>query len=88
MSGNFYDEFSFWEAADPTNGFVAYQGRSAAQQQSLISGGSGSASFGVDNTTVTPNGRPSVRLTSNKSYQSGLFVLDVEHMPGGICGTW
>ncbi len=90
MSGNFFDEFSFWDSADPTNGFVAYQSQSDCESQNLISGGNGgAASFGVDNTTQTPNGRPSVRLTSNKSYQAGtLVVLDVAHMPGGICGTW
>ena len=90
MSGNFFDQFSFWDTADPTNGFVAYQSQSNSQAQNLISGGTGgAASFGVDNTTQTPNGRPSVRITSNKSYQAGsLVVLDVAHMPGGICGTW
>ena len=88
MSGNFYDEFSFWDSADPTNGFVAYQARSTAESQNLISGGSGNATFGVDSSNQAPNGRASVRLTSNKSYQSGLFILDVEHMPGGVCGTW
>ena len=85
MSGNFFDQFSFFDGADPTNGFVSYAGK----DDNLISGGTGGyASFGVDNSTNTPGGRPSVRLTSNKSYQSGLFVLDVAHMPGGICGTW
>lgn len=38
-------------------------------------------------TNVTPNGRPSVRISSNKTYNSGLFILDVKHMPFG-CGTW
>ena len=43
--------------------------------------------MGVDHTNVTPNGRPSVRLTSKKSYDSGLVILDLAHMPVG-CGTW
>ncbi|KAH2081038.1 hypothetical protein KXV25_001538 [Aspergillus fumigatus] len=34
------------------------------------------------------SGRQSVRLTSTKSYTHGLIILDLEHMPGGICGTW
>ena len=43
----------------------------------------------VDSTNNTPNGRPSVRITSNKVYQAGsLIILDADHMPGGICGTW
>ena len=54
----------------------------------LISNTSSNARMGVDSSTVTPNGRPSVRLTSNKSYSSGLVVIDIDHMPGGVCGTW
>lgn len=29
-----------------------------------------------------------MRITSNRSYNHGLFILDLAHMPGGICGTW
>lgn len=47
----------------------------------------GPASWGVDSINETPQGRPSIRLTSKKSYNSGLVILDVEHMPVG-CGTW
>jgi len=25
---------------------------------------------------------------AKKDYNKGLFVLDIKHMPGGICGTW
>ena len=88
MNGNFFDQFSFFTGADPTNGFVQYQSRSSAESASLISGSSGDVTFGVDSTQKQPNGRPSVRLTSNKIYQSGLIILDAYHMPGGICGTW
>lgn len=33
-------------------------------------------------------GRGSVRIESKKRYTKGLFIVDVKHMPGGICGTW
>jgi len=33
-------------------------------------------------------GRPSVRIQSKKSWTHGLFIADISHMPGGICGTW
>jgi hypothetical protein len=33
-------------------------------------------------------GRPSVRIESQKSWTHGLFIADITHMPGGICGTW
>ena len=43
--------------------------------------------MGVDHITQSPSGRASVRVSSNKAYDHGLFVIDVAHMPGGICGT-
>lgn len=33
-------------------------------------------------------GRKSVRITSQKSWTHALFISDIVHMPGGICGTW
>ncbi|KAK5133255.1 hypothetical protein LTR08_007989 [Meristemomyces frigidus] len=86
--GNFFDQFSFWDTADPTNGLVAYQDYQSANASELISNSSTNVQMRVDSSNVTPNGRPSVRITSNKSYDSGLIIVDVEHMPGGICGTW
>ena len=86
-NGDFFDKFSFWDAPDPTNGFVLYQSRHVAEGW-LIRNGTENVRIVVDSIDKSPNGRPSVRLTSLKSYQSGLIVLDVDHMPGGICGTW
>jgi len=50
----------------------------------------GDVTFGVDakeNLKVTDKGRNSVRLEGRKSYNKGLFVLDVKEMPG-VCGMW
>ena len=45
--------------------------------------------MGVDYKNVASGrGRPSVRIETKKSYQHGLFVIDIAHMSGGICGTW
>jgi hypothetical protein len=45
--------------------------------------------MGVDHLNVaTGLGRSSVRVTSVKSYNHGLIILDLAHMPGGVCGTW
>lgn len=88
MAEGFFDQFTFWDAADPTDGFVAYQSESSAESMGLINGTSGNIYMGVDSTNTTPKGRPSVRITSKKSYNYGLIVVDLEHMPGGICGTW
>jgi hypothetical protein len=47
---------------------------------------------GVDYTTPLlyrgTIGRGSVRIESKKRYNRGLFIVDLKHMPGGICGTW
>lgn len=34
------------------------------------------------------NGRASTRVSSNKTYTRGLFIADIEHMPGAECGVW
>lgn len=73
---------------DPTNGFVNYVDRNSAQNSGLVSASSGPVYIGVDHTNHAPDGRSSVRITSTKSYQHGLFVLDLAHMPGGVCGAW
>jgi hypothetical protein len=47
------------------------------------------ANIGVDHTNIaTGSGRKSVRIESKKTYLHGLFIADMSHMPGGICGTW
>lgn len=84
---NFFDMFEFFTEPDPTNGFVHFVDQSTAQNTGLISTSGNAVRMGVDHTNVAPNGRNSVRLTSNKSYNSGLIILDIAHMPEG-CGTW
>ncbi|GAD92526.1 hypothetical protein PVAR5_1119 [Paecilomyces variotii No. 5] len=85
---NFFDNFAFFTGTDPTNGFVQYVDQSTAQSAGLISTGS-SVYIGVDNTNVaSSSGRESVRISSTATYEHGLVILDLAHMPGGICGTW
>jgi len=85
---NFFDGWDFWTTADPTHGYVNYVGRNTAQQQGLINATSSSAYIGSDYKNVASgNGRSSVRLTSQKSFNNGLFIIDLSHMPTG-CGTW
>ena len=88
-SGNFFSDFSFYTGTDPTNGYVSYQSESAAQSEGLINTNNGQIYLGVDSTTVNPSaGRASVRVTSNAGYTHGLFIADIAHMPGSICGVW
>lgn len=89
-SSNFFSSFNFFQGTDPTEGFVNYQSQSAAQSAGLINTNNGQIYLGVDYTTVNPPspGRASVRVTSNKGYTHGLFIADIAHMPGSICGVW
>ncbi|KAF2035926.1 hypothetical protein EK21DRAFT_53156 [Setomelanomma holmii] len=86
---DFYGNFNFFTGADPTEeGFVKYVDEATAKQTNLINGSSTTAAvFGTDVTNKTPGGRPSIRLESKKTYDQGLIVLDLAHMPFG-CGTW
>ena len=84
---DFFSMFSFFTGADPTGGFVDYVDQQTAQSDGLLSTTSSSVRWNVDSSNQAPSGRESVRLTSTKSYNEGLFILDVAHMPTG-CGTW
>lgn len=87
-SSNFFSQFTFFTDADPTNGYVDYIAQSPAQSLGLIATNSGSARLAVDSKNkASGRGRKAVRISSNKSYDNGLFVVDVGHMPVG-CGTW
>ncbi|KAL5366655.1 concanavalin A-like lectin/glucanase domain-containing protein [Aspergillus floccosus] len=85
---SFFDKFDFFTSPDPTNGYVKYVDRATANADGLVSSPNGSVYMGVDYKNIASGGRESVRITSKKSYTHGLFILDLAHMPGGICGTW
>ena len=88
----FMDQFNFFTGPDPTNGFVSFKSAADAKTLGLAKiEGSGAAYLGVDTTNKYLNfntfGRPSLRLESKKTYNGGLFVADIAHMPTGA-GTW
>ena len=89
-SSNFFSEFTLFSGADPTEGFVNYQGdQASASSAGLINTNNGQIYMGVDYTNVVSTssaGRPSIRVSSNKGYTHGLFIADIAHMPGSICG--
>ncbi|GIJ98291.1 hypothetical protein Aspvir_000407 [Aspergillus viridinutans] len=89
---SFINDWNFFDGADPTNGYVTYVNQSSAEQSGLVKvTSSGSFYMGVDyENTLNANGpgRESVRIESKKYYTEGLYVIDIEHMPGSICGTW
>ncbi|KAH8177273.1 glycosyl hydrolases family 16 domain-containing protein [Sarocladium implicatum] len=90
---NFFDNFDYFTGYDPTFGFVHYVPKPQADQLNLTYATADSAVLRVD-TSVGPESEPnastgrfSVRITSQKTYDSGLFIFDVRHSPFG-CGTW
>ena len=62
---------------------------STAEEEGLIYVNGSQVYMGADMTNVIHgnSGRPSVRISSKNSYTTGLFLIDLEHMPTG-CGTW
>jgi beta-glucanase (GH16 family) len=84
---NFINAFDYFTESDPTHGFVQYVDGATAVSNRLVYTQGDQVVIKADNATVSPNGRPSVRIVSKNSYNQGLFLLDLEHMPVG-CGTW
>ncbi|KAF7557670.1 hypothetical protein G7046_g5985 [Stylonectria norvegica] len=86
---NFFSAFNFFSEHDPTNGFVEYVDANAANAEGLAGFVDGAIYMGVDSKTANPaNGRKSVRVTSQQTFTHGLFLADIAHMPGSICGVW
>ena len=85
----FFDHFYFYLYKDEN---MEYVNSSVAWSQGLVSVlPNGTAYMGADRTTrIIPNkgiSRKSVQIQSYDTWNSGLFITDVRHMPAG-CGTW
>lgn len=90
---NFFTGFDFFTGADPTDGHVQFVDMNTANTTGIagiMSGGAANNAvyLGVDSTTVAPQGRGAIRVTSSQTFQHALVVADIAHMPGGVCGTW
>lgn len=93
----FFEGFSFAAIPDPTNGFVKFVDKATANKTQLagllaINGSSateGPVYLGVSTAKMAANqtGRDSHRVYTNQTWNSGLFIADILHMPVG-CGTW
>nr|ARD05880.1 beta 1,3 (4)-glucanase [Aphelenchoides besseyi] len=88
---NFLNNFVFDNSDDPTNGYVNYLTREQAKNRNLTKIVNNRLYIGTDYTHVVgakARGRDSVRIYSKKAFTHGLFILDLQHMPGGQCGSW
>ncbi|KAJ3485570.1 hypothetical protein NLI96_g4881 [Meripilus lineatus] len=86
----FYDDWDFFTGDDPTHGMVNYTDRQTAFSQSLVYvTADNKVIMKGDNKTWLPQGqyRNSVRISSKKQYNTGLFILDLDKAPWG-CGIW
>ncbi|KAI0814928.1 concanavalin A-like lectin/glucanase domain-containing protein [Irpex lacteus] len=85
----FFDAFDFFTGPDPTNGMVNYTTKEFAFANGLAYVDNGTVVMKGDNTTQLTSGvyRNSVRISSQKLYNSGLFILDLNKAPWG-CGVW
>ncbi|KAH3755912.1 glycoside hydrolase family 16 protein [Pelomyxa schiedti] len=88
IGNNFFDGFSFYSDDDPTNGYVYYTTAQEAWSWGLVSTTSSQATIKADSWSVSSgSGRASVRIESTKTWNQGIFAIDLDHMPAG-CGTW
>jgi hypothetical protein len=88
---SFFSNFTFFTEADPTKGTVSYISEADAISSSLIGMlSNGHIYMGVDHTSKIPAnaGRPSVRIESKATFNHGLLLADISHMPDSTCGTW
>ncbi|KAL5594499.1 hypothetical protein BROUX41_001431 [Berkeleyomyces rouxiae] len=85
---NFFDNFEFFTAPDPTLGYVQYVGSEIANANGYAGYSEGGVYLGADFATVNPeNGRMSTRVTSKQTFSNGLIIADIAHMPFAA-GVW
>lgn len=87
---NFFDNFDFFTGKDPTNGFVQYRDRDTAFANNLAgyNEDTDSVFLRADAQNIDPAGRASVRVESKTSFNHGLLIADITHMPDNVCGSW
>lgn len=84
---SFFDNWQFWDQADPTNGNVQYVDSATAWSENLVSISNGQAIMRADTGDNVGN-RQSIRITDNYTFNDNtLIIMDAAHMPTG-CGTW
>jgi len=86
----FFDGWDFFTAPDPTHGNVNFLNQQDAFAKGLaFVQDDNTTILAVDDKTVLPVGgnRDSIRISTKKSYNGGLFIADFWSMPHG-CSVW
>lgn len=87
---DFFNKWDFFSNDDPTHGLVNYLNKQDATSKKLAYvQDDGTTVLAVDNTTRLNSGekRNSVRISSQKKFDGGLFIADFWAMPHG-CSVW
>jgi hypothetical protein len=88
---SFFNYFNFYTGNDPTHGTVNFVSSNTANSNNYTKINSDNSIYiGVDYKNIVSKGsrgRDAVRLESKTNVTTGLFILDLNHMPTG-CGTW
>lgn len=86
----FFEAFDFFTGEDPTRGFVQYQSLESAISKGLVGylDDTETVFMGVNYKDKQEKGRDSVRLESKKTWNQGLFIAEIHHMPINECGVW
>ena len=83
---SFFDNFDYFTAMDPTNGFVEYLSADEARASNLTATTSNSVVIKAGS-TATQSGVPSIRIQSRMTFDKALIIADIAHMPS-VCGSW
>lgn len=84
------NDWDWFTLVDPTNGRVNYVSQAEALQEGLAYVIGSVFFMRADDQNIvnsTAQGRNSIRITSQESWNDAIYVLDILHMPEG-CSTW
>jgi len=88
LGPDFFTSWDFFTKPDPTGGRVRYVSFEEAASAGMVKATPNRVFVGVDRGPVLDGeSRRSVRIESHATFNSGLFVATVDHVPTG-CGVW
>lgn len=79
---DFFNGFDWFTATDPTNGLVLYQSMADAKADNISVVQNDQFVMAVDTTEVALEGRKSVRISSSKGYNDGIYVWVLKRLSG------
>jgi len=88
VGADFFSNWNFFTKPDPSGGSVRYVNFEEAASAGMVKATPNRVYLGIERGQVLDGeSRRSVRIESQTSFNSGLFVARVDHIPTG-CGVW